>query len=151
MGSLIVKIDRKTTQMVKTHSQYSDIDMLQSKNPRDKELPMANDIDAVKASIRNILMWRVGESILRPEFGHRLKKSMYSQLNQFNQDQVCQEIQRAIEENEPRAKITSISVKRTSSDDEQSNALQVRVVYQVIDKDFEQGAEVVDETIISGR
>lgn len=39
--------------------------------------PIAYDVEAVKISIRNILMWRVGESVLRPEFGHNLKLSMY--------------------------------------------------------------------------
>lgn len=45
------------------------------------EVPMVYDVEAVKMSIRNILMWRVGESILHPSFGHNLKKSMYAQLD----------------------------------------------------------------------
>ena len=39
---------------------------------------MAYDIDAVKMAVRNILMWRVGESVISPNFGHRLNASMYS-------------------------------------------------------------------------
>ena len=50
------------------------------------DVPMSYDVEAVKLSVRNILMWRVGESILRPEFGHKLQLSMYSQMNEFNQD-----------------------------------------------------------------
>ena len=44
---------------------------------QDKKLQMVYDVNAVKQSVRNILMWRVGESVLRPEFGHNLYKSMY--------------------------------------------------------------------------
>lgn len=77
MGSLVVKIDRPTKERLLNKDAYSDIDMLQSKNPREVEVPMAYGIDAVRAAIRNILMWRVGESVIRPKFGHRLKKSMY--------------------------------------------------------------------------
>lgn len=63
---------------------------------------MAYDIDAVKMAVRNILMWRVGESVISPNFGHKLNANMYSQMNTFNKDAVCEEIKRAIEENEPR-------------------------------------------------
>lgn len=65
-------------------------------------MPMCYDVEAVKVSVRNILMWRVGENVLRPEFGHKLQLSMYSQMNAFNQDAICEEIKRAIEDNEPR-------------------------------------------------
>ena len=50
---------------------------------------MAYDVDAVKTSIRNILMWRVGENILRPEFGHNIHRSMYEQIIDFNKERLA--------------------------------------------------------------
>ena len=50
---------------------------------------MAYDVDAVKTSIRNILMWRVGENILRPEFGHNISRSMYEQTTDFNKERLA--------------------------------------------------------------
>lgn len=110
MGSLLVKLDAPTEQRLKRRYHYSDVDMLGFRMPRKVidpnnpnssglevyDVPMSYDVEAVKLSVRNILMWRVGESILRPEFGHKLHLSMYQQMNQFNQEQVCEEVKRAI-------------------------------------------------------
>ena len=75
-------------------------------------------------------MWRVGENILRPEFGHNIHRSMYEQITDFNKERLAQEIQRALEDNEPRISIKAVSVKR-NEDDEQNNRLNVKVVYNV--------------------
>ena len=76
---------------LKKRYHYSDVDVLGLRMPRKVgdqnnpgssgievyDVPMSYDVEAVKISIRNILMWRVGESVLRPEFGHKLHLSMY--------------------------------------------------------------------------
>lgn len=134
MGSLVVKLDKPTLDKIKNGNRYSDIDILNARQGGNDvvlgELPMAYDVDAVKTSIRNILMWRVGENILRPEFGHNIHRSMYEQITDFNKERLAQEIQRALEENEPRITIRAVSVKR-NEDDEQNNRLNVKVVYIV--------------------
>ena len=134
MGSLVVKLDKPTLDKIKNGNRYSDIDILNARQGGNDvvlgELPMAYDVDAVKTSIRNILMWRVGENILRPEFGHNIHRSMYEQITDFNKERIAQEIQRALEENEPRITIRAVSVQR-SEDDEQNNRLNVKVVYNV--------------------
>ena len=134
MGSLVVKLDKPTLDKIKNGNRYSDIDILNARQGGNDvvlgELPMAYDVDAVKTSIRNILMWRVGENILRPEFGHNIHRSMYEQITDFNKERIAQEIQRALEENEPRISIKAVSVKR-NEDDEQNNRLNVQVVYNV--------------------
>ena len=134
MGSLVVKLDKPTLDKIKNGNRYSDIDILNERQGGNDvvlgELPMAYDADAVKASIRNILMWRVGENILRPEFGHNIHRSMYEQITDFNKERIAQEIQRALEENEPRITIRAVSVQR-SEDDEQNNRFNVQVLYNV--------------------
>lgn len=130
MGSMIVKIDDATESKLQNMHHYDDVDMLNFNKQRNDDIPMVYDVEAVKMSVRNILMWRVGESILRPEFGHNIHKSMYDQLDQFNKEKVSSEIQRAIEENEPRVKIHSVAVKNEIDDDE-NNLLKVQVTYSV--------------------
>lgn len=78
MGSLVVKLDAPTSEKLKNRFHYSDVDMLNFRNAHSDELPMVYDVEAVKVSVRNILTWRVGESVISPEFGHKLKMSMYS-------------------------------------------------------------------------
>ena len=62
-------------------------------------------------------------------------------MNQFNEDAVGEEIKRAIEDNEPRARIESVSVKK---DDDDSNALRVRVKYTVVNNDSGDSVEFVE-------
>jgi len=164
MGSLVVKLDAPTEQKLKQRYHYSDVDMLGLRMPRRiadpsnpgssglevHDVPMSYDVEAVKLSIRNILMWRVGESILRPEFGHKLQLSMYQQMNQFNQDAICEEIKRAIQDNEPRVEVEAVSAKK-DDDDPDSNALRVKVLYHVVGKDGTEGAKLTHESIISGK
>ena len=80
MGSLVVRLDGETQDKLRNRWNYSDIDMLSAKGTfgRTDVVPMVYDVEAVKMSVRNILTWRVGESVLRPEFGHNLNKSMYA-------------------------------------------------------------------------
>ena len=77
MGSLVVKIDDKTAAKIESRNYYSDIDMLKFTGDVEPNVLMAYDVEAVKIAVRNILMWRVGESVISPEFGHNLKLSMY--------------------------------------------------------------------------
>ena len=134
MGSLVVKLDKPTLDKIKNGNRYSDIDILNERQGGNDvvlgELPMAYDVDAVKASIRNILMRRVGENILRPPSGHNTHRSMYEEITDFNKEGLAQEIQRALQDNEPRISIKAVSVKR-NEDDEQNNRLNVKVVYIV--------------------
>ena len=69
-------------------------------------------------------------------------------MNDFNKDKVCQEIQRAIEENEPRVEVENVGVK--PSDDDDDNALSVRVIFTVVGNKSE-GAKLVEETKINGK
>lgn len=69
-------------------------------------------------------------------------------MNQFNQDAIAEEVKRAIEENEPRAKIETVSVSVEEDDNgDDSNALRVRVVYTVAGND----GKIVEDAKISGK
>lgn len=69
-------------------------------------------------------------------------------MNTFNQDAICEEIKRAIEDNEPRVEVKSVSAKK--DDDPDSNALHVQVVYVVIGQGTE-GATITEQTTIMGK
>ena len=153
MGSFVVKLDKPTQDKLKNRYWYSDIDMLSYRGGNDQlddvsaPLPMVYDVDAVKQSVRNILMWRVGESVLSPEFGNNLKKFMYGQINSSNRQQISQEIQRAIEDNEPRVKVEAAAIQ--DSEDEDNNRLRVKVVYTV-NGNKTADAKIVEEATITG-
>lgn len=147
MGSLVVKLDDETVGKLNNRYHYSDVDMLTFRGESASDTPIVYDVEAVKVSVRNILMWRVGESVISPEFGHNLKLSMYAQLTNFNQDAIGEEIKRAIEDNEPRANVDAVVVNK---DDDDSNALHVKVVYTVVG-DKTKDAKITEQTTILGK
>lgn len=111
---------------------------------------MVYDAEAVKRSVRNILTWRVGESVLHPEFGHRLQKSMYSQLTDLSRDKVCHEVQRALEENEPRIIVKGVAAKVDDSND-QDGVLLVKVAYAIKGADRTSDSQFVVEAQVGGK
>ena len=147
MGSLIVKLDDTTKKKMQNRHFYSDINMLDFRHSSMNDVPVVYDVEAVKQSVRNILMWRVGESILRPDFGNKLHLSLYQQSNTFNQEKISQEIQRAIEENEPRVEVLSVAAKPEEDDE---NAMFVKVRYKVVGSKTED-ADIVEEAKITGK
>ena len=151
MGSLVVKLDDTTKKKMQNRYFYSDIDMLDFRHPTGhNDVPVVYDVAAVKQSVRNILMWRVGESILRPEFGHKLHYSLYEQSNEFNRDVISQEVQRAIEDNEPRVEVKAVAVKKSDDDDADENTMKVKVVYKVVGSKTDD-ADLVEEATIGGK
>lgn len=129
MGSLVVKLDKPTVDKIDGMNRYSDIDMFKL-HYYQSDLPMSYGVDAVRQSIKNILMWRVGESIIHPEFGHNIHRSSYEQLDQFSKEKVCQEIKRALEENDTRIDVVSVSVDDRYQESD-NGILRVKVVYAV--------------------
>ena len=122
MASLIVKLDKDTLAKARARGSTkvdSDIDMLTPRVGVLEQVPMAYGDESVKQAIRNILMWRLGESVISPEFGHGLNKSMYQQITDMNRQQACEELKRAIEENEPRVEVISISMGGGSDSEEE--------------------------------
>ena len=68
-------------------------------------------------------------------------------MNDFNKDAICEEIKRAIEDNEPRARVDSVGVERQDDD---SNAINVSVVYTVVG-DKTSNAKITERTTIYGK
>ena len=145
-------MDAPTMGKLRNRHRYSDVDMLTYSGKAEPQVPMVYDVEAVKAAVRNILMWRVGESVISPEFGHNIRRSMYEQMNDFNKDKVCEEIKRAIEDNEPRADVKTVAVKRDDPDgDDASGALRVQVVYTVKGGGAASSAEFTEQATVLGK
>ncbi len=68
-------------------------------------------------------------------------------MNDFNKDAICEEIKRAIEDNEPRVEVETVFV---TKGDEDSNELNVKVVYTVIG-DKTEDAKFTEQATILGK
>ena len=66
-----------------TQTTYSDIDVDLSKNSFSGDVSIKKDLHAIRQSIQNILLTRVGEKPFNPSFGSELDNFLFEQENTF--------------------------------------------------------------------
>lgn len=146
MANLVLKITRDEKKAVESTYVYKDIDAFSDKYAVAK-IDMLTDVEAVKAAVRNIFTWNVGEEILYPQFGNNLRKFLYRPLDETSRGELSQEVKRCIEENERRIVVDSLGID-DSEDDEQHSTIHLRLNYHVIgSKGF---GQITDTVTITG-
>ena len=130
MANLVLKITRDEQKAAEAKYVYKDIDAFSDKYAVNK-VDMLVDVEAVKASVRNIFMWSQGEEILYPKFGNGLKRFLYQPLDETSKTELSHEVKRCIEENEPRVVIDSLGVEE-SEDNERHSVIRFQLNYHVI-------------------
>lgn len=130
MANLVLKITRDEQRIAQARYLYKDIDAFSDKYAVNK-VDLLVDVEAVKAAVRNIFMWNVGEEILYPQFGNNLRKYLYGQMDETTKSQIAQEVKRCVEENEKRVVIDSLSMERNDENDDHS-LVKFTLMYHVI-------------------
>lgn len=149
MANLVLKITRDEKKAVAANYVYKDVDAFSDKYAVNK-VDMLTDVEAVKAAVRNIFMWNVGEEILYPTFGNNLRRFLYRPLDETSRGELSQEVKRCIEENEKRVVLDSLGID-DSADDEQHSTIHLRLNYHVIGvKGFGQITDTITITSSSG-
>jgi phage baseplate assembly protein W len=108
--------------------QFVDISLSFAKNPSTNDVGTIKDLDAIKASLRNILLTRLGERPFEPAFGSKVYDSLFEQIDFITLDAIASSVIDAINLWEPRVQL--ISVDPIPSPD--SNEVEVVIVFNVI-------------------
>ena len=99
--------------------EYSDLDLFFTAHPISGDVATKKDSDAVKRSVRNILLTNNYERPFKPNFGANLRARLF-ELNDFGMGQiVISDIKEALAALEPR--ITNVNVKMENTDDNNLN------------------------------
>ena len=99
--------------------EYSDLDINFIAHPISGDVAVKKDSDAVKRSVRNILLTNNYERPFKPNFGANLRARLF-ELNDFGMAQlVISDIKEALSALEPR--ITNVNVKMENTDDNNLN------------------------------
>ncbi len=78
-------------------------------------LSYATDDDSVREVIRNILLTRAGERLLRPEFGASLLNFIHQPNNETTRTLIASQVKKAIEQWETRVLVDDVSVQPDSA------------------------------------
>ena len=147
MGNLVLKISRDVKKAAESKFIYMDVDAFSDKYAVGK-VDLETDVAAVKAAVRNIFMWNVGEEILYPQFGNDLRKFLYQPMDETMRGELAQEVKRCVEDNEKRVEMDSVAIDDTVENKEHST-LRFILKYHVIGSKSP-AASVVDTISIEG-
>jgi phage baseplate assembly protein W len=107
---------------------YSDFDFVFKKHPVTKDVPIKRDVEAVKQSVRNILLTRRGEKFFDPDFGGSLTEFLFENFDPIVEAEMNQRIINTLRNYEPRVKVLNIEIEDLS----ERNALHLRLEVQIL-------------------
>ena len=109
-------------------ARFVDLDLDFTRNPITNDVSFKFNEEAVKRSVRNIILTNYGEKPYVPEFGGNVKSSLFENFTPINVVTLKGQLETAIRNFEPRASLLKIEV----TPDIDENDLVVNVVFRVV-------------------
>tara|TARA_S200002703_G_C3799272_1_gene246949 strand:- start:148 stop:528 length:381 start_codon:yes stop_codon:yes gene_type:complete len=91
-------------------AKYSDIDFNFAKNPVTNDVSIVQDADAIKASVRNIILTDAGERPFNPNLGSSLRGLLFEPLSPITSSAIESRIRNTLTVFEPRIEILRLNV-----------------------------------------
>ena len=106
---------------------FSDLDIFMEKHPVTGDILRKTDADAIKRSVRNIVLTNKFERPFKPNFGSSLRGMLFELNDERSAEQVGKKIKQAIETLEPRVR----NVFLVATPNKDSNEMHVTVNYTI--------------------
>ena len=117
----------KPNSKVNAHkNEYSDLDILFIAHPISGDITSKKDSDAIKRSVRNILLTNHYERPFKPNFGANLRSKLFELDGPGVKNKIRKDIEETLSVLEPR-----IGGVRVDISDSDSNSIDVRVSYVI--------------------
>ena len=108
--------------------QYTDLDLFFAKKATSKDISKVTDVQAVKRSIRNLILTDHYEKPFHPEIGSGIRGLLFELMSPITGNVLARVIEDVIENYEPRAKLIGVRV----YPDMDRNAYEVTIELYVI-------------------
>ena len=123
--------------------QYSDLDLFFSAKGVSKDISKVTDIQAVKRSVRNLVLTNHYEKPFHPEIGSGVRDMLFEPMTPITANILARLIEDVIENFEPRAKLTGVRAQPNLD----RNEYEVTIEFYVINTP----TELVDLTVMLER
>ena len=110
---------------------FKDLSMSFKSNPLSNDLIALKNENAIARSVRNIVFTLPGEKFFNENFGSRISKLLFENVDDLTAASIKDEIERSIRNNEPRVRLRSV---RTNPNFE-NNEFDVTITYDIIGAD----------------
>tara|TARA_B110000093_G_C12822217_1_gene347414 strand:+ start:246 stop:695 length:450 start_codon:yes stop_codon:yes gene_type:complete len=88
--------------------QYNDLDLFFSKKSGSNDVTQITDIEAVKRSIRNLVLTNFYEKPFHPEIGSGIRDMLFENMTPITAVVLARKVEDVIENFEPRARLISV-------------------------------------------
>lgn len=107
---------------------FRDISMTFQSNPLTDDLIALKNENAIARSIRNIVFTLPGERFFNPDFGSRISRTLFENIDDISASIIVDEIRQSIINYEPRVRLIDVQ----SFPDYDNNAFDVTIIYEII-------------------
>ena len=125
---MATQIDATVTNNSKRSNRiYKDLNMSFTKNPATKDVARLFDIQAIKRSVKNIILTNKYESPFNPDFGCNLRGFLFENITEPLLVIIKDRVAMAIEKYEPRVSVEDVVVKN----DIDKNGINIQVSFLI--------------------
>jgi len=110
---------------------FKDISMTFQSNPLNSDLIALKNENAIARSVRNIVFTLPGEKFFDEDFGSRISRTLFENVDDISASIITDEIKQSINNYEPRVRLISVN----SYPDYDNNSFDVVIVYEIIGAD----------------
>jgi len=107
---------------------FKDISMSFQSNPLTNDLIALKNESAIARSVRNIVFTLPGEKFFNPNFGSRVSKSLFENIDQISASIIDDEIRNSIANYEPRVSLIDVRV----NPDYDNGGFDVIIIYRIV-------------------
>jgi phage baseplate assembly protein W len=111
---------------------FKDISMTFQYNPLNNDLVALKNESAIARSIRNIIFTLPGEKFFNPNFGSRISRSLFENIDEFSASTIRDEIDSSLRNYEPRIILDSV----VANPNYDNNAFDVIISYRIVGVDI---------------
>ena len=122
---------------------YKDLDLFFGKKSATKDISKVNGVQAIKRSVRNLILTNIYEKPFHPEIGSGIRGLLFEPLSPITAFVLSQKVEDAIENFEPRARLVGVR----ANPDLDRNAYEISVEFYVQNAPI----ELVDTTVLLER
>ena len=123
--------------------QYSDLDLFFGKKSSDSDISKVTDIQAVKRSIRNLVLLNAYEKPFHPEIAGGVREMLFELMTPITAQIIAKQVENVINNFEPRAKLVGVRVQP----DLDRNIYELTIEFYVVNAP----TELVDMTVMLER
>ena len=114
--------------MANISKKFVDINPSFQKHPITGDITLLKNEDAIKQSVKNIVMTMRGEKIFRPFFGTDIQSAIFENFNPVLADDITISIEDVLKVYEPRVKVDNVEY----IDNIDDNSLEVTINYRIV-------------------